>query len=224
MTPDQLIGIDDQHLILLGSGPHRLAPETAHAFSAMQQAASAQGHNLQPASSWRSFERQLLIWNGKWRGERPLLGAEGEQLDVTTLSNEQKLEAILRWSALPGISRHHWGTDLDIYDPDRLPEGTGLQLEAWEYEAGGWFAELSLWLQAHMGEFGFFLPYRGTRGRVAYEPWHLSHAPLARGLQIDRHVLAKRLAMSDIEGKALILDRLDEIIERHCAISGEEER
>ncbi|MFR9719192.1 M15 family metallopeptidase [Aeromonas diversa] len=222
MTPEQLIGIDDQHLIVLGSGPHRLAQATAQAFAAMQQAARRAGHNLQPASSWRGFDRQLAIWNGKWRGERPLLGVEGERLDVATLSDEQRLEAILRWSALPGTSRHHWGTDLDVYDPDRLPEGTPLLLEPWEYEAGGWFADLSLWLQTHMGEFGFFLPYRGRQGTVAYEPWHLSHGPLSRGQRIDRHVLAKRLAMSDIEGKALILARLDEIIERHSAISGEE--
>ena len=44
---------------------------------------------------------------------------------------------ILRWSALPGGSRHHWGTEIDIFDPDLLPQGQSLQLEPWEYESGG---------------------------------------------------------------------------------------
>lgn len=224
MTPAQLVGLDDSHLILLGAGPHRLTPEAAAAFTAMQQAASAAGHNLQPASSWRSFERQLAIWNGKWRGERPLLGAEGEPLDATTLSDEQKIAAILRWSALPGTSRHHWGTDLDIYDPDCLPQGTRLQLEAWEYEPGGWFAGLGQWLHENMADFGFFLPYRGEREGVAYEPWHLSFGPQSRQQQTDPVALAKALEMSDIEGKSLLLAQLNPLLERYCSISLPEER
>ncbi len=30
-------------------------------------------------------------------------------------SEQQKLSAILRWSALPGASRHHWGCDFDVF-------------------------------------------------------------------------------------------------------------
>ncbi|MCV5359665.1 M15 family metallopeptidase, partial [Escherichia coli] len=90
------------------------------------------------------------IWNGKWRGERPLLDASSQPIDALQLCEIERLHAILRWSALPGTSRHHWGTDLDIYDPDCLPAGTKLALEPWEYEAGGWFADLSEWLSDHM--------------------------------------------------------------------------
>jgi LAS superfamily LD-carboxypeptidase LdcB len=126
----------------------------------MQVAAAHEGFNLQAASSWRSFERQLAIWNGKWRGERPLLDARQPAAGcAATGRDRERLHAILRWSALPGTSRHHWGTDLDIYDPDCLPAGTRLALEPWEYEAGGWFADLGEWLGDHMSDFGFFLPY-----------------------------------------------------------------
>ena len=124
MTQDQLLGLDESHLILVGRGPHRLTAATAAAFNDMQVAAAHDGFNLQAASSWRSFERQLAIWNGKWRGERPLLDAASQPIDALQLSDEARLHAILRWSALPGTSRHHWGTDLDIYDPDCLPAGT----------------------------------------------------------------------------------------------------
>ena len=57
--------------------------------------------------------------------ERPLLDANNQPLDALQLGETERLHAILHWSALPGTSRHHWGTDLDIYDPDCLPAGTG---------------------------------------------------------------------------------------------------
>lgn len=218
MTQDQLLGLDESHLILVGRGPHRLTAATAAAFNDMQVAAAYAGHNLQPASSWRGFERQLAIWNGKWRGERPLLDAAGQPLDALQLSETERLHAILRWSALPGTSRHHWGTDLDIYDPDCLPVDTRLALEPWEYEEGGWFSDLSDWLGEHMNDFGFFLPFAkpaGAQGGVAYEPWHLSFALESGEQRLDQAALALCLQQADIEGKATVLAHLDEILVRY---------
>lgn len=227
MTRDQLLGLDEGHLILLGQGPHRLTAATAAAFNDMQRAAAQEGHNLQPASSWRGFERQLAIWNGKWRGERPLLDAAGQPLDALQLGERERLHAILRWSALPGTSRHHWGTDLDIYDPDRLPVGTRLALEPWEYEGSGWFAALSAWLRRHMHDFGFFLPYAmpaGGDSGVAFEPWHISFAPEAGDQRLDPDALALCLQQADIEGKGCILAHLDEILARYVDVGTIERR
>ena len=227
MTQDQLLGLDESHLILVGRGPHRLTAATAAAFNDMQVAAAYEGFNLQAASSWRSFERQLAIWNGKWRGERPLLDADNQPLDALQLDDMERLHAILRWSALPGTSRHHWGTDLDIYDPDSLPVGTRLALEPWEYEAGGWFADLGEWLGDHMTDFGFFLPYAkpldAAQG-VAYEPWHISFAPESGEQRLDPDALALCLQQADIEGKACILSHLDEILARYVTAGHTERR
>ena len=227
MTQDQLLGLDESHLILVGRGPHRLTAATAAAFNDMQVAAAYEGFNLQAASSWRSFERQLAIWNGKWRGERPLLDADNQPLDALQLDDMERLHAILRWSALPGTSRHHWGTDLDIYDPDCLPVGTRLALEPWEYEAGGWFADLGEWLGDHMADFGFFLPYAkpldAAQG-VAYEPWHISFAPESGEQRLDPDALALCLQQADIEGKACILSHLDEILARYVTAGHTERR
>lgn len=227
MTQDQLLGLDESHLILVGRGPHRLTAATAAAFNDMQVAAAYEGFNLQAASSWRSFERQLAIWNGKWRGERPLLDADNQPLDALQLDDMERLHAILRWSALPGTSRHHWGTDLDIYDPDSLPVGTRLALEPWEYEAGGWFADLGEWLGDHMADFGFFLPYAkpldAAQG-VAYEPWHISFAPESGEQRLDPDALALCLQQADIEGKACILAHLDEILARYVTAGHTERR
>ena len=227
MTQDQLLGLDESHLILVGRGPHRLTAATAAAFNDMQVAAAYEGFNLQAASSWRSFERQLAIWNGKWRGERPLLDADNQPLDALQLDDMERLHAILRWSALPGTSRHHWGTDLDIYDPDCLPVGTRLALEPWEYEAGGWFADLGEWLGDHMADFGFFLPYAkpldAAQG-VAYEPWHISFALESAEQRLDPDALALCLQQADIEGKACILAHLDEILARYVTAGHTERR
>ncbi|MGE6156980.1 M15 family metallopeptidase [Aeromonas media] len=227
MTQDQLLGLDESHLILVGRGPHRLTAATAAAFNDMQVAAAYEGFNLQAASSWRSFERQLAIWNGKWRGERPLLDADNQPLDALQLDDMERLHAILRWSALPGTSRHHWGTDLDIYDPDCLPVGTRLALEPWEYEAGGWFADLGEWLGDHMADFDFFLPYAkpldAAQG-VAYEPWHISFAPESGEQRLDPNALALCRQQANIEGKECILAHLDEILARYVTAGHTERR
>ena len=131
-------------------------------------------------STFRDFDRQLAIWNGKFCGQRPVLDKDSRPIDVAPLSAAERCEAILRWSALPGASRHHWGSDLDVYDPSLLPEGQKLQLEPWEYEEGGYFAPLNQWLTAHMAEFGFYRPFTEDSGGVAVEPWHLSYRPLAQ--------------------------------------------
>ncbi len=154
LTPQMLTGLSTDHLVVL-SGAHRLQPQAAEAFQAMQQAAKVAGFDLQPASTFRDFGRQLAIWNGKFRGERPVLDQDSQPIDIFSLDTAARCEAILRWSALPGTSRHHWGSDLDIYDPSRLPTGEKLQLEPWEYDAGGYFYPLTQWLSAHMAEFGF---------------------------------------------------------------------
>lgn len=40
------------------------------AFQCLQQSAAKHGFNLQPASSFRDFQRQQAIWNAKFYGER----------------------------------------------------------------------------------------------------------------------------------------------------------
>ena len=204
------LGLDESHLIQLPDSPHRLLPATAIAFMAMQQAALADGIELALASSYRSYARQLLIWNEKFTGLRPVLDADSRPLDVTTLNDEARIHAILRWSALPGTSRHHWGTDMDIYAPDLLPSGQNLQLEPWEYSPSGYFAELTRWLDCHMREHGFCRPFAHDQGGVAVEPWHLSHS--SESLRMSQFLtlesLAACLQQSAIAGKACILAHL----------------
>jgi hypothetical protein len=127
------------------------------------------------------------------------------------------VESILLWSALPGASRHHWGTDLDVIDRAALPEGTRPRLQRGEYLPGGMFALLDDWLAANAADFGFFRPYDRDRGGVQPEPWHLSFAPLAapalKELTLD--VLAGALVDVELAGRATVFTRLPEFHERY---------
>ncbi|NDL65414.1 M15 family metallopeptidase [Acerihabitans arboris] len=216
MTPAMLTGQTDRHLAPL-CGAHRLQPEAINAFQQLQRAARQSGFNLLPASSFRDFDRQLAIWNGKFRGERPLLDNHSRPLDSQSLAVGERCHAILRWSALPGASRHHWGSDLDVYDPDLLPAGTSLQLEPWEYLPGGYLAPLADWLGVRMAEYGFYRPYAHDRGGVAAEPWHLSYRPLA---QVAERLLTPDLLLAswkdrDVAGASWLTPRLPAIFRRY---------
>ena len=97
-----------------------------------------EGVNIDIVSSFRSVAQQLVIWNAKWRGERPLYDRASRQLDAASLSDTEKLHAILAFSALPGASRHHWGTDLDVYDKPAVNAAAHkLELVAEEYRDDG---------------------------------------------------------------------------------------
>lgn len=176
-----MTGQSQQHVTgLVDNCP--LYPAVANAFAAMQQAAFAAGHDLRIASGFRSYERQRAIWQRKVAALES--SRENEQ--------EQGLLAILHWSAMPGASRHHWGSDMDVYDKSALGDRK-LQLEPWEYTRGGPFAALSEWLDNHATSFGFYWPYDQDRGGVAAEPWHLSYAPVAQVIEQQfkvEHLLA----------------------------------
>lgn len=181
----QLTGVDDSHVRPVDEG-HALHPLVAQAFVALQADAHAAGFDLAVASSHRPFDRQALIWNGKLRGERPVHDDRGQLLDLSALTGADRIAAVLRFSALPGASRHHWGTDLDVFDAAALPVGASVQLVPSEVRPGGCFDALHCWLDERMacgGSHGFFRPYAHDRGGVAPERWHLSFAPLSRQLE-----------------------------------------
>ncbi|TBL31807.1 D-alanyl-D-alanine carboxypeptidase family protein, partial [Klebsiella oxytoca] len=119
ITPLMLTGRSTDHLVTL-SERHHLRFNATKAFLALQQQAAKAGFKLMPASSFRSFERQLAIWNGKFDGALLVLDAESQPIDIQTLSGGQRRVAILKWFALPVASRPHWGTEIGFYDPFRL--------------------------------------------------------------------------------------------------------
>ena len=213
----ELTGRSRSHIVELESPRCALHFEVVTSFLAMRDAAARDGLDLQAVSSFRDYDRQLALWNRKWRGERPLHARDGRPLDHATLSETQLVDAILAWSAIPGGSRHHWGTDVDVIDAAAMPPGYQVQLLPNEYAAtDGVFARLTRWLDEHMGRFGFFRPYATDRGGAGIEPWHLSYAPVAaeaiEGLSLS--VIRAAIVQGEMLGKTAVLDRLPEIYTR----------
>ncbi|WP_048748857.1 M15 family metallopeptidase [Aggregatibacter segnis] len=222
LPPDMLTGKSREHLVNLPTpySPHHfLQAEAAKAFQGLQQSAVKNGFNLQPASSFRDFARQQLIWNGKFNGERKVHDDAGNALDLSRLDDWQKSQAILRWSALPGASRHHWGTEIDIFDPDLLPQGQSLQLEPWEYEKGGYFFELSEFLIENLPHFDFNLPFMQmpAEKKIGREPWHISYMPLAEKAKqlFSAEVLLQAWEKEEIGGKATLQQHFPQIFEQY---------
>lgn len=213
MNPLELTGRARSHLIEVGDPRCLLHHGAAAAFCAMRDAASRAGIGLEAASAFRDFARQRDIWNAKFRGERPLLDTAGRPLEAAALNERQRVDAILLWTALPGASRHHWGTDLDAIDGRALPAGHHVQLVRDEYEPGGVFGALTAWLDRHMSRYGFYRPYTAASRGVAPEPWHLSFAPVARRAeqQLDAAMLAAAVQGQGVLGEAHVLERLPEI-------------
>jgi LAS superfamily LD-carboxypeptidase LdcB len=213
----ELTGRSETHVRPLPELGCTLEGSTAAAVQALIAAARGAGIDLAIVSSFRNFDRQVGIWNGKFRGERPLLARDGSLMEAKILDDDGKIDAILLWSALPGASRHHWGTDIDVIDRSAVPAGYQPQLTQAEFAPHGPFARLNQWLGENLARFGFFRPYSIDRGGVQPEPWHLSYAPVAsRALaMLTREVLADAIFGSAMLGRERVLARLPDLYERY---------
>jgi hypothetical protein len=162
----QTLGLDQSHLILWEG--HQLTPNTAAAFCAMQEAALLDGIDLQLVSAYRSFERQQYIWEDKFKRYT----AEG-------LTPKQAIERILAYSTIPGTSRHHWGTDIDVTDVNTPKQKQLLVPE--KFHENGPFVPLLQWMEKNAHRFGFYLVYTDdvNRSGFSYEPWHYTYMPEA---------------------------------------------
>ncbi|MEQ1580198.1 MAG: M15 family metallopeptidase [Steroidobacteraceae bacterium] len=216
MNELEITGRARTHIVALETQRCALHYEVVASFLAMRDAAARAGIDLQAVSSFRDFDQQVAIWNAKWCGERSLLDRQGQALAAAALPETDRVDAILCWSAIPGGSRHHWGSDIDVIDRAALPDGYKVLLVEQEYRAGGVFASLSRWLDANMGRFGFFRPYAHDRGGVSPEPWHLSYAPvsLAAIELLELSVLRRAIEGSALVCKSQVLARLPEIYTR----------
>ncbi|GAK87013.1 D,D-carboxypeptidase family protein [Vibrio ponticus] len=226
MTPEQLSGVNNDHLaeIMFGQKAFLVHPQVVDDLLALKHAAAQAGYNLNIASGFRDFARQKLIWNNKMAGDSVILDSNSQPLDSQTLTTDEKIMAILRWSALPGASRHHWGSDFDVFDRDSLPKETQLQLEPWEYLSGHQ-ADFYLWLAGNLGKYGFFFPYQHDLGGVAPEPWHISHKQVASRClqQLTLQHLQQRLSLSPVLGNEVVLEKLETIYNQFITnISGDE--
>ena len=176
---EQFLGLDDSKLTNFKDDPSRMMvlmadKDAIRALSELFADAYENGIELRIASAYRSFYKQYKIFDEKFKGKRPVLDEHEEPIDITTLTDEEKFLNIVRFSAIPGFSRHHFGTDFDIYAINLLPEGKSLELTAREYAKGNYFYPLGQYLAGNLNKFGFIRPFSG-KGKIGYEPWHISY-------------------------------------------------
>lgn len=138
------------------------------AFLSMRAAAEADGIRLEIVSATRNFNYQRGIWERKWTG---VTKVEGQNLAKKTKDPVQRAETILRYSSMPGTSRHHWGTDIDLNSLNNSYFESGVGKKVYD------------WLQANAGNFGYCQTYTvmdETRPHgYQEEKWHWSYMPIA---------------------------------------------
>jgi len=185
ITHPKFSKLQDEHTRGSARGAY-LRQETYEAFTKMSAAAKKEGVELVIISATRNFDSQKRIWENKWNGK---VQVEGK--DLTTVSDpKERARLILLYSSMPGTSRHHWGTDMDLNS-----------LENSFFESGEGLA-IYQWLTTHAAEYGFCQPYTSkTSGRTGYEEekWHWSYLPLSGEFLASYQ---KQIRYTDIEGFA----------------------
>ncbi len=163
---DELMGKAD--IDLYGDGIN-LREEAYHAFVDMKKAAYSDGFDIKMVSSFRDYYRQVGIWERKF-----LRFTEEDGMNPL-----DAIDKIIEYSTIPGTSRHHWGTDIDIIDG--YGKTTGDVLVPEKFETGGPFEGFKTWLDENSEKFGFYLVYTNEPKRrgFKYEPWHYSYAPIS---------------------------------------------
>ena len=149
-----------------------LRKDAYESFQKMWEAAQADGITLTIVSATRNFYRQKQIWEAKWTGQRKI--ENGTNAAQKYKDPKTRALKILEYSSMPGTSRHHWGTDIDLNDLDNytFEQGPGKKV----YD----------WMQKHAAKYGFCQPYtvKGKERPNGYneEKWHWSYIPVAQHL------------------------------------------
>ncbi len=190
--PNLLIGKGNPKLV---GENYALLPEADEAFREMSAAAQKQGIKIKIVSSYRSFERQKSIWNSKF-----------SKFKSQGMTNEKAIAKIIEYSTLPGTSRHHWGTEIDIIDAG--PPAEGDVLVSQKFHDQGPYDALRAWMETYAHDYCFFLPYTQDKKRTGfkYEPWHYSFATLSKPMLKDYLELdhVKLILSDDLKGSDLL--------------------
>lgn len=179
ITPAQILKQDLEYSIveLMGKTDIKLfgkdinLREEAHdAFVKMKKAAYMDGIDLKIVSSYRNFQRQEGIFERKFI----------RYTEEDAMNPLAAIDKIIEYSTIPGTSRHHWGTDIDVIDGYRKTNGDVLVPE--KFGAGGPFEDFKKWMDENSETYDFHLVYTDEKKRrgFKYEPWHYSYAPISK--------------------------------------------
>ena len=143
--------------------------EVNEAYEQMRKAAAKVGIDIKVVSAHRSYHRQREIWNAKY-----------SRLISKGLSAKDAIQEIITYSTLPGTSRHHWGTDIDIIDNANPQSGDVLLAE--KFYGDGPSSALRSWMNQNAEDYGFLEVYTNDPNRkgFSHEPWHYTYHSLSK--------------------------------------------
>jgi len=147
-----------------------LRREALQALIHMAKDLQKEGLTITVHSATRNFDYQRRIWERKWQ---ELIRQYSSTEDSLNREDSMTIaRTILRWSSMPGTSRHHWGTEIDINSFDNA------------YFESGEGQRLYQWLRTHAASYGFCQPYTAKDSSRPYgyeeERWHWSFMPLSK--------------------------------------------
>ena len=181
---------------LFGKG-YQLRKAAADAFENMKKDALMAGVDIFSVSSHRSFDHQKKNWNNKY-----------DRFTTEGSAPEEAISRIIEYSTIPGTSRHHWGTDIDIVDGSKDVSGDRLLPEL--FNPGKPYGVLKKWLNQNADKYGFEEVYTNKPNRKGfkYEPWHYSYEPLSKSyLKKYMSVGFKKLLQGlDVNGREYFSD------------------
>tara|TARA_Y100000996_G_C22467289_1_gene620619 strand:- start:10 stop:738 length:729 start_codon:yes stop_codon:yes gene_type:complete len=152
---------------LVGNG-YKLLSEVSEAYLKMKDAAKIDNINLKIVSSYRSFNHQKKIWNRKF-----------SNFTNSGLSGQKAINKIIEYSTVPGSSRHHWGTEIDIIENNHNIKGDVLLPKL--FHDSGPFEKMRVWMEENSEKYGFYKVYTNDKFRKGflYEPWHYSYKKIS---------------------------------------------
>jgi len=168
-TREQLIGKGNPK-ITGNTYTSKMHVKAKRAFLDMKAAAAEDNINIEIVSAYRSFERQKEIFERKYL-----------RFTKQGLSPKDAISKIIEYSTIPGTSRHHWGTDIDIIQTNTGPRPASV-LQEKHFYGNGQFCDMKVWLTLHASSFGFYEVYtnHAQRKGFSHEPWHFSYAPVSK--------------------------------------------
>ena len=177
-TTNQLIG---KGKIALFGKNYKLQKEAYLSLEKMIKEARRQGVKIKVISSYRDFNHQNRIWKRKY-----------DKFVSQGYSSKKAVDKVKEYSAIPGTSRHHWGTEVDLSGGSYSLKNT---VSSSKYK---------IWMNKNAHKFGFYrvYTYNKLRDGYNYESWHYSYRKLSKPMleQYNQLDLVKILKNQKIAG------------------------
>lgn len=155
-----------------------LRKDALQAFLKLEQDARRDGITLKVISGFRSYQHQKNIWNNKFKS-----------YSHAYPNISSRVDQILMYSAIPGVSRHHWGTDLDINALNN------------NYFLGKNGKKVHEWMKENAEKYGFYLTYTfGRNGGYQPEMWHYTYYPSSSKMMKDFYLYITPETLPDFKG------------------------